>query len=242
MNRIHVVGDAINAQARTYAEYRVFSALTRHARKFRRVRIALRAGQHGTCDTVTCAVWVALQPTGCVRVKATQPHVYAAINRAIERLGEILGDQEREFGMRLNKSNRRSALPTTLPRTIKMTRDRTYNVPPPAHIRVLGGEVEDEAREDIARKLGMKLGKFGPSVERITVRVSDVNGPKGGRDQVCQIKVVLSGLPSVVIEETDSALQVAVDRAMKATARAVRRSVQRRQLKRLHHRASQVAF
>ena len=135
----------------------------------------------------------------------------------------------------------RSSLPTTLPRPVKLTRDRTHTVPPPAHLRVIGAEVDDYDRDDIARKLGMKLGKFASAIERITVRLSDANGPKGGRDQNCQIKVVVSGLPSIVVEERDSALQNAVDRAMKAMAIAVRRSVQRRRLKALHHRASQPA-
>ena len=132
----------------------------------------------------------------------------------------------------------RSSLPTTLPRPVKLTRDRTHTVPPPAHVRVLGVEMEDDDRDNIARKLGMKFGKFASSIERITVRLSDANGPKGGRDQICQIKVVLSGLPSIVVEERGSALRSAIDRAMKATALAVRRSVQRRRLKELHHRAS----
>jgi ribosome-associated translation inhibitor RaiA len=107
---------------------------------------------------------------------------------------------------------------------------------------VNGIEMEQQDRDNIARKLGMKLGKFAASIERITVRLADANGPKGGRDQVCQIKVVLSGLPSIVVEERDSALQNAVDCAMKATALAVRRSVQRRRLKALHHRAAQPAI
>jgi hypothetical protein len=135
----------------------------------------------------------------------------------------------------------RASLPTTLPRPVKLTRDRTYTVPPPAHIRVLDVEVEDDDCDNIARKLGMKLGKFASSIERITVRLSDANGPKGGRDQICQIKVVLSGLPSIVVEERAAALHTAAERAMKATALAVRRSVQRRRLKALHYRASQVA-
>jgi hypothetical protein len=54
--------------------------------------------------------------------------------------------------------------------------------------------MEDDDRDNIARKLGMKLGKFASSIERVTVRLSDANGPKGGRDQISQIKVVLSGL------------------------------------------------
>jgi len=85
----------------------------------------------------------------------------------------------------------------------------------------------------------MKLGKFATAIERITVRLSDANGPKGGRDQICQIKVVISGLPSVVVEEQDATYPRAVDRAVSSTALAVRRSLQRRRLKPLHHRAAQ---
>ena len=132
----------------------------------------------------------------------------------------------------------RSPLPPTLPRPAKLARDRSHVVPPPAHIRVSSVEMEQQDRDNVARKLGMKLGKFASSIERITVRLSDANGPKGGRDQICQVKVVLSGLPSIVVEERDSVLQNALARAMKATAVAVRRRVQRRRLKPLHHRTS----
>lgn len=157
----------------------------------------------------------------------------------------LMGAAESADARRIHRPSRaaaaqRSSLPTTLPRPVKLTRDRTYAVPPPAHIRVNGVEIEDHDRDSIARKLGMKLGKFASSIERITVRLSDANGPKGGRDQICQIKVVLSGLPSVVVEERASALPTATERAIKATALAVRRSVQRRRLKALHHRDSQV--
>ena len=93
MTRIHVVADhnAIRSQARTYAEYRVFAALTRHDLKFRRARVLLRATEdRGSCDSATCAVSVSLEPSGSVRVRVTGPHVFAAINRAVERLGNVL--------------------------------------------------------------------------------------------------------------------------------------------------------
>jgi hypothetical protein len=102
----------------------------------------------------------------------------------------------------------------------------------------MGGAIDDEDRHYITRKLGMKLGKFVSSIERITVRLSDTNGPKGGHDQRCQIKVVLSGLPSVVVNEADSTLPRTIDRAIDSAAIVVRRRVQRRRLKPLHHRSS----
>jgi ribosomal subunit interface protein len=94
MNRIAVVSedDAINAQARTYAEYRVFAVLARHARNVCRVRVVLQQADAGdTCDEVACAVTVTLEPSGVLRIRATGPHVYAAINRAVDRLSRRLG-------------------------------------------------------------------------------------------------------------------------------------------------------
>ena len=93
MNRITVVGDdTISAQARTYAEYRVFAALARHTRSVRRVRVVLRhTDERSTCDSVTCVVTASLEPAGSLRIRVRAPHVYAAINRAVERLGDGLG-------------------------------------------------------------------------------------------------------------------------------------------------------
>jgi ribosome-associated translation inhibitor RaiA len=93
MNRIAVVGDdTINAQALTYAEYRLFAALARHTRRLRRVRVALRhADERGARDKVTCVATATLEPAGSLRIRVTGPHVYAAINRAVERLGDALG-------------------------------------------------------------------------------------------------------------------------------------------------------
>ena len=96
MNRITVVSedDAVNVQVRTYAEYRVFAAIARHTRNVRRVRVVLRhVDERGTCDKVACTVTVALEPAGSFRIRATAPHVYGAINRAVERLGRALGQR-----------------------------------------------------------------------------------------------------------------------------------------------------
>jgi hypothetical protein len=82
----------------------------------------------------------------------------------------------------------------------------------------------------------MKLGKFAASIERVSVRLSDANGPKGGVDQVCRIKVVLSGLPSVLVERRNAALAAAVEDAIRATTIAVGSRIQRRRLKPLRQR------
>ena len=72
--------------------------------------------------------------------------------------------------------------------------------------------------------------------ETTTVRMTDANGPRGGVDHVCNVKVVLSGLPSVVVERRDASPRVVIDLALRTTAQAVRRSLRRRRMKPLRRR------
>jgi ribosome-associated translation inhibitor RaiA len=125
----------------------------------------------------------------------------------------------------------RAPLPAWVPRSAKRDSGRTKALRTPAHLRVIGVELDEDSRALIRQKLGQKLGKFVASIERVTVRVVDANGPRGGVDHVCIVKVVLSGLPSVVVERRDAAPHVAIDLALRATEQAVRRSVGRRRMK-----------
>jgi ribosome-associated translation inhibitor RaiA len=136
----------------------------------------------------------------------------------------------------------RAPLPASVPRPVKRASGRTETLRTPAHVRVIGVELDEENRALVRRKLGMKLGKFVASIERVTVRVTDANGPRGGVDHVCNVKVVLSGLPSVVVERRDVAPHAAIDRALRATEQAVRRSVGRRRMKPLRRNTQRSAW
>ena len=132
----------------------------------------------------------------------------------------------------------RTPMPAWIPRPVKRESGRTDPSLTPAHVRMIGVDLADDQQAYVRRKLGMKLGKFATSIERISVRVTDINGPRGGVDQVCNVKVVLSGLPSVVIERRHAALHAAIDDALRATEQAVRKSVRRRRMKPLRGRNS----
>ena len=88
--RIEVVGEGtVSQQARTYAEYRVFAALTQfsEADKVQRVRVLLRPVNPGrACESIACTVTVGLEGSESFRIRTTGPHSYAAINRAVERI------------------------------------------------------------------------------------------------------------------------------------------------------------
>lgn len=123
-----------------------------------------------------------------------------------------------------------------LPRTLKHQGRRKSSTLIPAHIRVIGTSLNRSKRTHIRKKLGGKFGKFAESIERISVRVKDVNGPRGGIDQVCQIKVVLRNLASVLFESRDASLDAAIAAALAGAERAVRRKLQRRRMKNLRGR------
>lgn len=62
---------------------------------------------------------------------------------------------------------------------------------------------------------------------RLAVWLSDVNGPRGGRDKRCKIQISLDHGKTVVIENTEEDLYVAIDRAAERADRALARQLAR---------------
>lgn len=146
--------------------------------------------------------------------------------RITGRLTPALGRER----VRQPDSRKRAPMPALVARPAKRTAGRTSATLTPAHIRSAGSLLDAADKGYLRRKLGRKLGKFASSIERTSVRVEDMNGPRGGVDKRCQIKVVLNGLPSVVVEERHHSLQAAMDRALTRVERAVRQAAQRRRM------------
>ena len=79
------------------------------------------------------------------------------------------------------------------------------------------------------------LTRVDAHIQRIVVRLSDINGPRGGRGNRCELQVRLFGLPDVVIVDTEADLYFAIDRAVDRAGRTVRRRVDRMQAIRSHN-------
>lgn len=148
----------------------------------------------------------------------------SSMRRPAGRINPALGrDRARQ-----PDSARRAPMAARVPRPAKRRAGTTESSKVPAHIRDAGAGIDEQDRSYVRRKLGMKLGKFARAIERVSVRIRDVNGPRGGVDKACAIKVVLSGMPSVLVQQQHASLQAAMDSALRRVESAVRRSVQRR--------------
>lgn len=80
----------------------------------------------------------------------------------------------------------------------------------------------------VTRRLYFALGRFSPEIERVTTRMGDVNGPRGGVDKQCRIEVKLRGLASVFSEACADDLEVAVGLAAERLGKGVTRALKRR--------------
>ena len=112
-----------------------------------------------------------------------------------------------------------------VPRAEKRHAGRTATSQTPLAIRTGGTSLSRADRERIRERVGRKLGKFALHIERMTVRIDDVNGPKGGVDRRCRIKVTLSGRPSIVVEARGETVGESFDRAIASGQRTVRRAL-----------------
>jgi ribosomal subunit interface protein len=87
----------------------------------------------------------------------------------------------------------------------------------------------DALRNHSEHRLHSALSCCSDHIQRVEMRLSDINGPRGGEDKCCHVQVVLAGLPDVVIEDVETDLYVAIDRATDRAGRTVVRKIERQQ-------------
>jgi ribosomal subunit interface protein len=100
------------------------------------------------------------------------------------------------------------------------------------HIQSRGFNLTEALREYTLRRLRYAVSFASDRIRRVTVQLSDINGPRGGADKRCQLVVTMEKLPSVIIEDTENDLYAAIDRATERAARSVARNLERKQVHR----------
>ena len=90
-------------------------------------------------------------------------------------------------------------------------------------IHARGFSLTDALETHVHNRLGFTFLHASNRVQRVRVRLSDLNGPRGGVDKRCLVEVRLEGLPAVVVQDVQSNMYTAIDRAVGRTARTVKR-------------------
>ncbi len=78
-------------------------------------------------------------------------------------------------------------------------------------------------RGHVRKRLSFSLGRCGSRIQRVDVKLSDINGPRGGIDKRCLIKVQVLGKRHIVVEDIQSDLYTAIDRAAGRAGRTLAR-------------------
>ena len=93
-------------------------------------------------------------------------------------------------------------------------------------IQAQGFPLTEALAEHTERRLRFALKHATDQVQHVTVRLADINGPRGGIDKKCSIHIVLAGLPDIVTEDTEADMYVAINRAVDRVGRTVLRRVE----------------
>jgi ribosome-associated translation inhibitor RaiA len=86
----------------------------------------------------------------------------------------------------------------------------------------------DSLRSHIERRLRFALSLGEQKINRVNVRLSDVNGPRGGVDKCCQLQIVVSGMGDVVVKDIEADMYAAIAQAANRAGRTIRRRLSRR--------------
>lgn len=95
------------------------------------------------------------------------------------------------------------------------------------HVRSKQIELDENLRAHIERRLEFSLARFSPRIQRVTVQLTDVNGPRGGEDKLCRIEVRMQPTGTVFVEDRDADLSAAIDRSAEKIGRSVGRALDR---------------
>jgi hypothetical protein len=128
---------------------------------------------------------------------------------------------------RMKRTDTRS-LAREIPRASKRATGMSRIEKTPLDLRVVGLSVAPKLRARIPSLLGRKLERYALNVTRVTVRFLDVNGPRGGVDSVCRIKVSAKGRDHIVVEARDVDAERAFRRAATLAQTALARALDRK--------------
>ncbi|MBS0189033.1 MAG: HPF/RaiA family ribosome-associated protein [Planctomycetes bacterium] len=96
-------------------------------------------------------------------------------------------------------------------------------------IKLFDGSIKttDAQRQYVNTKIAAAASRLKDAPCTIDVRLSDLNGPKGGVDKQCSIVVTPPGLPTLRVEEQAADYYAAIDAAAATLKKALTKTLER---------------
>jgi ribosome-associated translation inhibitor RaiA len=99
-------------------------------------------------------------------------------------------------------------------------------------IKTHGLDLSDPLKAYTERRLRASLGAFVRQLDGVEVRLGDINGPRGGVDKRCAIRVILRRFGIVFARAAGANVYSTVDHAAARIRSAVSRTLSRRRARR----------
>lgn len=94
-------------------------------------------------------------------------------------------------------------------------------------IQTRGFTLTEGLRNHCERRMRFALGPGSSRLSAISMRLTDVNGPRGGVDKRVIIKATLPGAAPVVVGHDEPDIYIAIDRAAERISRTLSRKLRR---------------
>ena len=89
--------------------------------------------------------------------------------------------------------------------------------------------LSNESISSIRDKAQNMRSKICDSVKTVKVTITDINGPKGGKDKSCRVVIQSKGLPDIVVSDNQTNVTSAVNKSLSRAKEALVRKVKRKQ-------------
>lgn len=87
---------------------------------------------------------------------------------------------------------------------------------------------DNEISCQVARRVRFALSRFGSAIRIIIIRITDVNGPKGGLDTRCVVSVKFASAGEVVVQGQAKDAFSALNYCLPRVGRTITRNLERR--------------
>ena len=91
-------------------------------------------------------------------------------------------------------------------------------------------ELTSRARLAIKSRIDTVLKNLAHYIDRVSVHFDDINGPKGGDDKQCKVKISLVSMPTIVVvvqeDNAQTAFTIAFAKALATLKRKLKRDQQ----------------